>query len=145
MNRVYWFTGQPGSGKTTLAKKLKESLGGILIDGDTIRKILGTSQSEVTYTYQDRLDNSTFISSLVITLFKLGNTNIFVSSVSPFKHLRDYVKISIPTQEIYCFSNKKRGREHLFAKNYEKPTQEYLSMDTGSLSIDSCIKEIKNY
>ena len=39
---IYWFTGQPGAGKTTLAKQLKDYLhpsNVILVDGDDIRDI----------------------------------------------------------------------------------------------------------
>ena len=42
---IYWFTGQPGAGKTTLAKALKENLEMqnlkevVHIDGDDIRAI----------------------------------------------------------------------------------------------------------
>jgi adenylylsulfate kinase len=39
---IYWFTGQPGAGKTTLAKKLVEYLNvgnTIHIDGDDLRDI----------------------------------------------------------------------------------------------------------
>ena len=46
MARVVWITGLPGSGKTTLAKLLRNELKNIgelcvLIDGDEIRSILG--------------------------------------------------------------------------------------------------------
>ena len=39
---IYWFTGQPGAGKTTLAKHLMDNLGEdnpIHIDGDDLRDI----------------------------------------------------------------------------------------------------------
>ena len=39
---IYWFTGQPGAGKTTLAKQLKDYLhpsNVMLVDGDDIRDI----------------------------------------------------------------------------------------------------------
>ena len=45
---IYWFTGQPGAGKTTLAKQLKDYLhpsNTILVDGDDISQNLLSSQS----------------------------------------------------------------------------------------------------
>ena len=38
---IYWLTGQPGSGKTTLGNWLIAALGGeaVLVDGDDIREI----------------------------------------------------------------------------------------------------------
>ena len=39
---IYWFTGQPGAGKTTLSKQLKDYLhpsNTILVDGCYIRNI----------------------------------------------------------------------------------------------------------
>jgi len=38
---IYWLTGQPGAGKTTLAKWMVAALQGdaILVDGDDIREI----------------------------------------------------------------------------------------------------------
>ena len=35
-----------------------------------------------------------------------------------------------------------RGKEHFFAENYEMPTENFLDLDTGKLTIEECIDEI---
>ena len=44
--RVIWLTGLSGAGKTTLAKALQQALpGSLLLDGDALRSVLGSSQT----------------------------------------------------------------------------------------------------
>ena len=58
---IYWFTGQPGAGKTTLANMLKEELEKIRnsvykvyrIDGDDMRELFSNKD----YSIKGRVDN----------------------------------------------------------------------------------------
>ena len=36
---IYWFYGQPGAGKTTLANALNLRINGIQVDGDDVRNV----------------------------------------------------------------------------------------------------------
>jgi len=140
-NKIYWFTGQPGSGKTTLAKELENRLNGILFDGDEIRNILGNTSNEL-YSTKNRYENSKFITNLVRVIFIKCNQNIIVSTVSPFRELRERLKKDYPVIEIYCHTQDIRGKEKYFIKNYEKPLSNFIDINTSELSIKEAINEI---
>ena len=142
-----WFTGQPGSGKTTLANTLIDCLKKeypndkiINLDGDDLRNI----NKNKDYSKEGRIKNiSTAIS---ITRF-LANKNYVcvVSIVAPYKFLRDELKDEFPFLEIYLHTQEIRGRENFFAKDYEIPTDpKHLAIDTGKLTIKESLNEILN-
>lgn len=56
---LFWITGLSGSGKTTIAKKVKKDIiqlygPTLLVSGDSLRKIFNLNK----YSYNDRLSNS---------------------------------------------------------------------------------------
>ena len=54
------------------------------------------------------------------------------------------MKNEFPFLEVYLHTTEIRGREHFFAKDYEIPLGEHLSIDTGKLSIEESRDEILN-
>ena len=66
---IYWFTGQPGAGKTTLALELIKHLSNpIHIDGDNLRDIL----KNYDYTDSGRKNN---IENVMASIFPLSIAN----------------------------------------------------------------------
>lgn len=92
-----WFTGLPSSGKTTLAKAVKDkllesSINIIHLDGDTLRKGLN---SDLGFSKKDRKENN----RRVIYLSKLIVENkipVVVSFISPYESIRVKAKEIIP-------------------------------------------------
>lgn len=83
---VIWIIGLPGSGKTTLAKELKNTSQSILhIDGDDMREIWG---DDIGYSLNDREKNSKRIQKLAALFEKQGFT-VVVSIMSIFKKHRE--------------------------------------------------------
>ena len=144
---IIWLTGQPGSGKTTLAnsfiKKVKRNHKKIKIinlDGDDLRKI----NKNKDYSKKGRINN---ISTAISIMRFLANKDYLciVSIVAPYKFLRDELKEEFPFLEIYLHTTEIRGREDFFAKDYEIPTDpRTLSIDTGKLTIKESTDEIFN-
>jgi adenylylsulfate kinase len=144
---IIWFTGQPGSGKTTLANELiayhKENFPDmkiINIDGDDLRSISKNQD----YSKEGRIKN---ISTAISIMRFLANKEYIciVSIVAPYKFLRDELKLDFPFLEVYLHTSQIRGREDFFAKDYEKPDDpDHLSIDTGELSIKESLNEILN-
>ncbi len=142
---IVWLTGQPGSGKTTLANSLikkisieNSSLKIIHLDGDDLRKI----NKNKDYSKQGRINN---ISNAISIMRFLSNKNYLciVSIVAPYKFLRDELKDEFPFLEVYLHTNEIRGRENFFAKDYEIPTDpKTLSIDTGEKTIKESTDEI---
>jgi adenylylsulfate kinase-like enzyme len=125
---IYWFTGQPASGKTTLVNNLLDHFGKtntIIIDGDDIRDIFQNKD----YSENGRRKNIERAQDLALFLDKKGFT-VLVSLVSPYKDQRESFKKLTNVVEIYVHTTEDRGRNHFHVENYEPPTENYIDMDT---------------
>ena len=143
---IIWLTGQPGSGKTTLANSLidflrkdKSNIKIINLDGDDLRAI----NKNKDYSKEGRIKN---ISTAISIVRFLANKNYIciVSIVAPYRFLRDELKEEFSFLEVYLHTKDIRGRQHFFAKDYEVPLGKHLSIDTGKLSIKESRDEILN-
>ncbi len=144
---IIWLTGQPGSGKTTLANAIIETLSKektyikiINLDGDDLRKINNNKD----YSKKGRIKNISTAISIIRFLSNKGYLCV-VSIVAPYRFLRDELKDEFPFLEIYLHTKEKRGRENFFAIDYEIPIDKNtLSIDTGKLTIKESLNEILN-
>ena len=144
---IIWLTGQPGSGKTTLANSLIEiirnnqpELKVINLDGDDLRNINRNKD----YSKKGRIKN---ISTAISIIRFLVNKEYFciVSIVAPYAFLRDELKEEFSFLEVYLHTTEIRGREDYFAKDYEIPTDpKTLRLDTGKSTIKECTNQIVN-
>ena len=141
---IIWLTGQPGSGKTTLANSIIHSLQKeqsdikiINLDGDDLRSI----NKNKDYSKEGRIKN---ISTAISIVRFLANKDYLciVSIVAPYRFLRNELKTEFSFLEVYLHTKEIRGRENFFAKDYEVPLGEHLSIDTGKLSIEESTNEI---
>ena len=138
---IIWFTGQPGSGKTTLCKALKEQWSFwrhqcVHIDGDDIREIF----SNKNYNFDGRVNNIKTAQNIARFLHN-KNYKVLVSLVSPYRKLREELR-GQDIYEVYCHTTEIRGREQYFVENYEPPTENFIDMDTTNKSIKECVDEI---
>ena len=67
--------------------------------------------------------------------------------VSPYKDQRDKFKEKMGDNlvEVYIHTTDVRGRENFFVKEYEAPTEKYLSIDTTNESIEESTKKVLDY
>ena len=135
---IFWFTGQPGSGKTTLGKALLTKLDNSFhIDGDDLRGL----SANVDYSEQGRISNIRTAQSIAMYLDNKGK-NVVVSVVAPYKWLREEFKERHNVNEIFVHTSEIRGREHFFADDYEKPEENFLEIDTTNISVEECILKV---
>ena len=135
---IFWFTGQPGSGKTTLGKALLEKLEDAFhIDGDDLRGLSANAD----YSEQGRISNIRTAQSIAMYLDN-KDKDVVISVVAPYKWLRDEFKERHKVNEIYLHTTEIRGREHFFAENYEAPRKDFLDIDTTDISVEECISKI---
>ena len=141
---IYWITGQPGAGKTSIAKSLVEKLPNntFHVDGDDLREIFNNKD----YSEAGRRKNIELAQHITHFLHNKGN-NVAVSLVSPYRDQREGFKNLLKGSiiEIYVHTENLRGREDYHVKNYEEPLENFLDMDTSDVLIETCVKEIMDY
>ena len=135
---IYWFTGQPGAGKTIQATKLKEFLQTekrnwrkdvFHIDGDDLRELT----LEEDYSEAGSVQNIKNAQLLSFFLNAKG-CDVVVSLISPYGELREEFKTKCGGSivEIYVHTNRKRQKEQFKIDGYEAPETEFFDMDTTS-------------
>lgn len=137
---IYILTGQPHSGKTTLANLLKNSLEkSFVIDGDDLREILNNKD----YSEAGRRKNVETAHSIAKYLHKQDkDNNIIISLVSPFADLRDALKCETGAIEFYIHTSEVRGREDFHVAEYQKPISDFTDIDTTGISENESLKQI---
>ena len=145
---IIMFTGQPNSGKTTLALELvhrlheiRKDITATIIDGDSLRKITRNAD----YSKDGRRKNVKSAINLAINSDTSSNDYTVVALVSPFRDLRELLKNNSKhtVKEIYLHSS--RLREGKMVEYYEPPLNNYLDIDTDKHTIEESIKLITHY
>jgi adenylylsulfate kinase-like enzyme len=138
---IYWFTGQPAAGKTTLAKHLisyfSNSERTILIDGDDLRDIFKNKD----YSESGRRKNIERAQDIARFMNEKGYS-VVVSLVSPYKDMRDKFKSENNVVEIYVHTTEIRGREEFHVSDYEPPTEDFIDIDTTDKRDDESFIEL---
>jgi adenylylsulfate kinase-like enzyme len=144
-NKIYWFTGQPGSGKTVLSSMLKDVLDFnttnkvFHIDGDELRKLFNNQK----YGREGREENIRRAQDIAKFILSQGH-NVVVSLVAPYKEIRESFKEELGNLlvEFYVHTTDIRGREHFHTDEYEKPTENYVDIDTTNVDPQISLNEI---
>jgi adenylylsulfate kinase len=138
---IIWLTGQPGSGKSTIANELVSDSAGtfINIDGDNLREIFQNKD----YSEVGRRKNIELAQHIAEFLHRKGFHPV-VSLVSPYKDQRDKFKDKMGKDilEVYVHTTQIRGRENYFVKEYEEPSENYLSLCTDDITPEQCMSYI---
>ena len=121
-----WLTGQPASGKTTLANLLLDKIEGSYgVDGDDLRNLFQNKD----YSREGRFANIRLGMSISGFLISKGLFPI-VSLVSPYRELREEFKGKYEVLEVYLHTTEIRGREDFHVEDYEPPLENFLDIDT---------------
>ena len=139
---IYYLIGQPHAGKTTLSKLLKHHLypqNIVQIDGDDLRDIFQNKD----YSEEGRRNNIKRAQDIAMFL-NAKSIDVIMSLVSPYKDLRDELKKKSDVVEVYIHTTDIRGREGFHVENYEKPTEDFIDLDTTGVSELKSIGELIN-
>ena len=132
---IYWFTGQPGHGKTTLALALivhlrAQGVEPFHVDGDDLRAL--TSNAD--YSRAGREANIRRAQTIAHYLHNQGQT-VVVSLVAPYRAIREELKAATEVVEVYVHTTEARGREEKHAQDYEAPVSGFIDINTTKSSI----------
>src|SRR5258706_6331189 len=141
---IYWFTGKPGAGKTTLALALQKELrqrGQVTVhlDGDLLRIVTANQD----FSMAGRMKNIRAAQALAAKLHEDGAW-VVAAFVSPFRGLREEFKKRPEGLEIYVHTDERHGREKYFSDVYEPPLENYLDIDTTNVGVEECVERILN-
>lgn len=141
---IYWFTGQPSHGKTTLANLLVLELQlqhrrVIHVDGDKLRRL----EYNVDYSPTGRRDNVKTAQKIADYLHN-ETYDVVVSLVSPYRDQREEFKNHIGSFiiEFYVHTEEERERDGFKSQDYEPPLDDYVDVDTTNISPEDSIKKI---
>jgi len=147
---IYWFTGQPGAGKTTLADMLKEELEKnrnfvykvYRIDGDDMRELFSNKD----YSIKGRVDNVSTAQRIAHYLHN-QEKDVIVSLVSPYIDQREDFKklLGENIKEIYVHTSDKRERDNFKSIAYTPPQSNYIEIDTTFDAPIQSLKKILEY
>jgi adenylylsulfate kinase len=109
----------------------------IQIDGDEIRDIFQNKD----YSEDGRRKNIQRAQDIAKFLNSKG-IDVIISLVSPYRDLRNELKDSSKVIEVYIHTDDVRGREGFHVENYEKPTENYIDIDTTDVSEFTSLGEL---
>lgn len=125
---IYWFTGQPCAGKTTLANKLKKEIPrAFQIDGDDMRELFSNKD----YSINGRVSNVGTAQRIAQYLNNQGK-DVIVSLVAPYIDQREDFKALMGDQivEFYVHTTEPRERDHFKAIAYTPPLANFVDINT---------------
>jgi adenylylsulfate kinase len=162
LKTTLWLTGLPCSGKTTLAKRLKEELDNrgykaVRLDGDDVRNKLN---ADLGFSPEDRKENLRRIAHIA-KLFNENGNIVIASFVSPRNEFRDMIKELVGNFKL-CYVKcsveacEKRDVKGMYAKArkgeikdftgisapFEEPENSDIVVDTEAMDVESCVKHI---
>lgn len=126
MAKIYWLHGQPGSGKTTIGKRLQIWL---QTDKANWRKtVFQIDETDIKNLYpsENHLITIVNIAKFLVTT----NHDVVVSAATPSKKFRDALKGDTKAVEIYCHTRNKIGKEKQIILDYESPDHTFVDLDT---------------
>ena len=141
---IIWLTGQPGSGKTTMATKLFEMYSDWLqldnvihLDGDDVRNVLDNKD----YSLEGRRKNIQFAIDMARVLHDKDYV-VICSFVSPYRDMREKLKEMSKVKEFYLHSTRELRKEY-WVKDYERPLENFTEINTDK-SEEETLDEILN-
>lgn len=139
---IYWFTGQPGHGKTTLALALMEHLRAqgtepFHVDGDDLRALTANAD----YSRAGREANIRRAQTIAHYLQNQGHT-VVVSLVAPYRDIREELKTRARVTEVYVHTQESRGREAKHANDYEPPLTDFIDIDTTGATVEASLARL---
>lgn len=150
-----WMTGLSASGKTTIAKELKEKFPqSVWIDGDNFRKNVS---SDLGFSMDDRRENLRRVAGVAKLLNEQG-FNVITSFISPIDEIREYVRTHLKSLIVYvkaplevCIERDPKGLYEKALKGeikdftgltsvFQEPKNPDVVVETDKQSVKECVQ-----
>jgi adenylylsulfate kinase len=168
MGKIMWFTGLSGSGKTTIAEKLKSELEQqgkkvVILDGDVVRNTL---HKNLGFSPEDIHENNRLLSLLAKEKSKEADV-VLLPIISPYEEDRkkarvllgkSFVEVFIDTSLQECIKRDVKGHYKKalsgeiknfigVAKEnpYQAPSNPEIIIKTAELSLDKSVKHLLDF
>ena len=149
---VFWLTGMPCSGKTTIGHALVQRLGELgrvacLIDGDVVRR--GELSRGLGFSAADRRENVRRVADLAARLAR--EIDVVVAMVSPTEQIREPARAlaGLVMVGLHCPPEVARQRDFKGvyrrawdAASYEPPHPASAIIDTSRTGVAQCVAQI---
>ena len=133
---IIWLTGQTGAGKTTIADALQKKIGGVILDGNEMRKSISVGFG---FSKQDRKEHNLRVARLAIELSK--KNIVIVSVIAPFEEIRRKIDEIAKPIWVYVERNVKITKE----KPYEIPQKYHIKVNSDHLTPEKNVDIILQY
>lgn len=145
---IFWFTGNSGAGKTTIAKNVRDrflvdssaweySKRIIILDGDELRATISTEEG---FSKEDRTRHNLRVARLA-SLLASQNFIVLVSVIAPFAELRAEISSICSPKWVYV----RRTLPAVEDRPYEPPSTPDLVVDNDEVSIDEAGLRVVNF
>jgi adenylyl-sulfate kinase len=157
-----WFTGLACSGKTSISKRVKETLkkegiGAVVLDSDELRQ---TVSKNFGYTKEERDKHMKLVSEICLLLTRQGIINIasVISSTRAIrdearKKIKDFIEVYVKCPIEICRQRDAKGHYKEFDKGrldyfvginieYEHPLNPEVILETAKEDIETCAGKV---
>ena len=143
--KIIWLYGQPGHGKTTLAKKLETyfkvfKIPCLHIDGDDLRSLT----NNVSYDRQGRENNINNAMLISKFLMNKGYT-VVVSLVTPYRQQRESFASENDVKMIHLYKTGVGERDQFKVPDFEGPSEGDMVLSTTHNSVEECVEMILDF
>lgn len=135
---IYWLIGQPGTGKTTIAKELKFDIGldgrkVVHFDGDDLRKIFGDKgYAPESFQREQRIKETRNLQRLIAYVADQID-DVVVSTVNPYRDVREEFKKSRnDVIEICVWNEQEHPRKEFAVADFEMPQVDFININTAN-------------
>lgn len=130
---IIWLTGQSGSGKTTIAKILRQKINGVILDGDEMRSSISM---DLGFAKEDREFHNLRVARLAKVLSK--NTPVVVSVIAPFDDARK--KIDEVAKPFWVYVERNLPIDE--TKPYQIPSNYHVKVNSDTQKVDEQVEII---
>ena len=99
------------------------------------------------YSRPGRIKNLNRASDIAVYMNSIGNGNVVLSLVYPYKEAREYLNsLTDDVRWIYLTYTGERGREKFHVEDFDLPTDErVLHLNTSEMTPDESVQAIEKY